>query len=310
MILKQPKFWNSKYNVYSLFLLPITLLYFILIKINEFLKKLSKKKLNLKIICCGNILIGGTGKTPLAIKIYNELSKEDKCCTIKKNRTEHLDEINLLKKYTKLFSNNKRFLSLKEAENEGYQYAILDDGAQDYSFEKNINILCVKSKNGFGNEYLLPSGPLRDSITKIKNYKFAIINGGLNTKLENRIKTFNKDIDIYYSKYEIENKENYLNKKYLAYCGIANNDEFFDLLEKNRIKVIIKKEFPDHYLYNEFELNELLKIAKNENLEIITTEKDYCRLNKNFATKVQYLKLKLEIENFQQFLKNLKNEIN
>jgi tetraacyldisaccharide 4'-kinase len=274
MILKQPKFWNSKFNLYSLFLLPLTFLYFILIKINEFLKKLSKKKLNLKIICCGNILIGGTGKTPLAVMIYNELSKEKKCCTIKKHRTEH------------------------------------DDGSQDYSFEKNINILCIKSKNGFGNEYLLPSGPLREPMTKIKNYKFAIINGKLDTKLEDRLKKFNKNIDIYYSKYEIENKENYLNKKYLAFSGIANNTDFFDFLEKNKIKVIIKKEFPDHHIYNEFELNELLKMAKNQNLEIITTEKDYCRLNKDFAVKVQYLKLKLEIENFQQFLKNLKNEIN
>jgi tetraacyldisaccharide 4'-kinase len=310
MILKQPKFWNSKFNLYSLFLLPLTFLYFILIKINEFLKKLSKKKLNLKIICCGNILIGGTGKTPLTVMIYNELSKEQKCCTIKKHRTEHLDEINFLKKYTKLFSNKDRLLSLKQAENEGCQYAILDDGSQDYSFEKNINILCIKSKNGFGNEYLLPSGPLREPMTKIKNYKFAIINGKLNTKIEDRLKKFNKNIDIYYSKYEIENKENYLNKKYLAFCGIANNTDFFDLLEKSQIKVIIKKEFPDHHAYNEFEINELLKMAKNHNLEIITTEKDHCRLNKDFAIKVQYLKLKLEIENYQQFLKNLKNEIN
>ena len=310
MILKQPKFWSSKFNLYSLVLFPVTFLYFTLIKINEFLKKLSKKKFNIKIICCGNILIGGTGKTPLAVKIYNELSKEKKCCTIKKYRTEHLDEINFLKKYTKLFSNKDRLLSLKQADNEGCQYAILDDGSQDYSFEKNINILCIKSKNGFGNEYLLPSGPLRESMTKIKNYKFAIINGKLDTKLEDRLKTFNKDIDIYYSKYEIENKENYLNKNYLAFSGIANNNEFFNILEKNQIKVILKEEFSDHHLYTKNEINKLLDKANNNNLKIITTEKDYLRLDNNFRNKVEYIKLDLQIENFNHFISNLINEVN
>jgi len=310
MILTQPKFWNSKLNIFSIILLPVSLIYYIIIKINEFFKKLFKKKFNLKIICCGNILVGGTGKTPLAIKIYNELAKQKKCCTIKKYRAQHIDEVNLLKKYSKLFISKNRLNSLKMAENENCYYAILDDGSQDYSFKKDALILCVKSKNGFGNEYLLPSGPLREPMSKIKNYKFAIINGGLDKKLENKIKNINNNINIYYSKYEIENKENYLNKNYLAFSGIANNNEFFNILEKNQIKVILKEEFSDHHLYTKNEINKLLDKAKNNNLKIITTEKDYLRLDNNFRNKVEYIKLDLQIENFNHFITNLINEVN
>lgn len=310
MILTQPKFWNSKLNIFSIILLPVSLIYYIIIKINEFFKKLSKKKFKLKIICCGNILVGGTGKTPLAIKIYNELAKQKKCCTIKKYRAQHIDEINLLKKYSKLFNSKDRLSSLKMAENENCDYAILDDGSQDYSFEKDALILCVKSKNGFGNEYLLPSGPLREPMSKIKNYKFAIINGDLDKKLENKIKNINNNINIYYSKYEIENKENYLNKNYLAFSGIANNNEFFNILEKNQIKVILKEEFSDHHLYTINEINKLLDKANNNNLKIITTEKDYLRLDNNFRNKIEYIKLDLQIKNFNHFITNLINEVN
>ena len=310
MILTQPKFWNSKLNIFSIILLPVSLIYYIIIKINEFFEKLSKKKFKLKIICCGNILVGGTGKTPLAIKIYNELAKQKKCCTIKKYRAQHIDEINLLKKYSKLFNSKNRLSSLKMAENENCYYAILDDGSQDYSFKKDAQILCVKSKNGFGNEYLLPSGPLREPMSKIKNYKFAIINGDLDKKLENKIKNINNNINIYYSKYEIENKENYLNKNYLAFSGIANNNEFFNILEKNQIKVILKEEFSDHHLYTKNEINKLLDKANNNNLKIITTEKDYLKLDNNFRNKIEYIKLDLQIENFNHFITNLINEVN
>ncbi len=310
MILNYPKFWNSKNSVFSLILLPISIIYFFVTKINEKTKILKKKKFKIKIICCGNILVGGTGKTPLTVKIYNELSKDKKCCTIKKYRYEHIDEINFLKKNSNLLAKNTRLNALEEAEKKCYEYAILDDGSQDYSFDKNVLILCIKSKNEFGNQYILPSGPLREPMSKIKDYNFAVINGNKNNRLEKLIKKYNNKIKIFYSRYEISNSENYFNKKYLAFSGIANNSDFFEILIKSNINVIIKKEFSDHHMYSEDEINTLIKIANKNNLHLITTEKDYLRISNNFQKKINYIKLNLTIDNINQFIQDIKHETN
>jgi len=168
MKLKFPQFWKRKNNIISILLHPFTLIYFFLSFMKKQIDKLKYREIDIKTVCCGNIMLGGTGKTPLTIKIYNELSKQKKCCTIKKKRLEHIDEINFLKKYSKVFCEKNRLESLIKAKKNNYKIAILDDGSQDHSIKKNVQILCIKSKIGFANEYLLPSGPLRENLKNIK----------------------------------------------------------------------------------------------------------------------------------------------
>ena len=74
MKISKPIFWNNK-NLISLFLIPLTIITFI---INFFKNFLSKKKFRIKTICVGNIYLGGTGKTSLTIEINNILKKSFK----------------------------------------------------------------------------------------------------------------------------------------------------------------------------------------------------------------------------------------
>ena len=71
---------------------------------------------------------------------------------------------------------------------------------------------------------------------------------------------------------------------------------------QNKFKIIKKFNFPDHYNYSNNDLTEILNFAKNNNAEIITTEKDYLRLNTNFAQVIKYLKLDLVIPNEQKLI--------
>lgn len=99
MRLIKPKFWETK-NFISLLLYPLTIVTFLI----NLSKKFSQKKIfNIKTICVGNIFIGGTGKTSLAIEIYKLLGVKLKPVFIKKKYKNHFDEINLLKKKVKLF---------------------------------------------------------------------------------------------------------------------------------------------------------------------------------------------------------------
>jgi tetraacyldisaccharide 4'-kinase len=107
----KPLFWNSK-NIISIILFPISIITLI---INELKELKSKKKFLIKTICVGNTYLGGTGKTSLAIEIQSLVKKKFKTVFIKKNYTDQLDEINLLKKQGVLISKNSREKALNLA---------------------------------------------------------------------------------------------------------------------------------------------------------------------------------------------------
>ena len=94
----KPKFWNKKdLSIYSLILLPIAFFYQLLLIVKYYLT--TKKKFSVPIICVGNIYIGGTGKTPISIKIFQILKELNmKPVIIKKEYNDQIDEQVLLKK--------------------------------------------------------------------------------------------------------------------------------------------------------------------------------------------------------------------
>ena len=302
--LSAPKFWDKK-NFLSNILLPISAIYFFLFLIKKFKQLIFKNKFKLKIICIGNINVGGAGKTPLTKLTYDILSKKYKCCTIKKDRAEHIDEINYLRDNTKLFFNQDRANAIRTAENEDCEFAILDDGLQDFSFEKDLNILCVKSNIGFGNKRLLPSGPLREPLAKIKKCDVVVINGEKNTNLENEIKKIKPDIHILQSRYEVKNLENYIDKKFLAFSGIADNSSFFDLLKNNDIPVCFTRQFPDHHKFTQNEIKNLMNLANRENAKLLTTEKNFYSLSTDLRKAVKYIELKLIIPNYESLINEI-----
>ena len=130
MKLNKPRFWDyKKPNFIAYILLPLT--FFVLVG-NFFTKKFSKKKNDkIKTICVGNIYIGGTGKTPLSIKINNLLKIQGLRSTIiKKFYNDQLDEQNLIKNYTNVICKKNRSDALNDAVNQNFEFAIFDDGLQ------------------------------------------------------------------------------------------------------------------------------------------------------------------------------------
>jgi tetraacyldisaccharide 4'-kinase len=188
-----------------------------------------------------------------------------------------------------------------------YDLAILDDGLQQKNINYDLKIACFNSDEGFGNGYLLPAGPLRESVNQLKNCHIAFINGEKkNFNLIKQIKLINKDLKIFNGRYEPLNLEKFnLNKEYLMFCGIGNPQEFENTLLKYKFKVKHKMIYPDHYKISKNEIKNLKEIAKKQGLTIITTEKDFLRLNKNEKKNIRYLKVNLKIENINEFKKIL-----
>ena len=306
MKIKKPLFWNNK-NFISISLIPfssITLL------VNFFKNFFLKKKYKIKIICVGNIYVGGTGKTSLCIEINKILKKNFKTVFIKKKYLDQFDEEELLKSNGNFLSHNDRKISLIKAENsKELNIAILDDGLQEKTIKYDISIACFNSSYGVGNGLLLPAGPLRENLSALGKYSAIFLNGERkNQKLFSKIKMYNKH--IFYSNYQPLNiKKLNRKKKYLYFCGIGNPEEFNNTLEKYKFKIEKKFIFPDHYNFTNKEIDKIKKIAIDNKLKIITTEKDYKRLSKRNKKNIEFLKIKLKIQNLNKFKKFLNQRL-
>ena len=307
MNLKKPKFWDyKKPNIYAFILLPITLLIDL---VNKIIKKISKsksKKLKIKTICIGNFYIGGTGKTSLSIKINDILKKKKiKSCFVKKNYPDQVDEQRLLNKNGKLFLSHKRLEALNKANQEDYEIAIFDDGLQDKSINYDLKIVCFNTINWIGNGMTMPSGPLRESINNLKNYDHVFLNGNLENidEIKKQILKINPRINIYLGRYEPVNLFEFnKNDKYIIFSGIGNNQTFTSMLKNYGLDIIYDFEFPDHYDYTKKDIDNILNTAEKSNCKIITTEKDFLRINNINHKKIKCLKSELKIHDEEKIL--------
>ena len=303
MKVNKPLFWND-INLISVLLYPLTL---VTSFINIIKKTTQKKKLKIKTICVGNLYIGGTGKTPLSIKINKILKKKYKTVFVKKKYYDQSDEQKILKSNGNLICEKNRSEALEIAIKQKYQVAILDDGLQEKNLNYNITIACFNSSSGIGNNFLIPAGPLREVISEIKNYDAVFLNGEKNNKkLYNYLKKINKNIQIFEAKYIPTNLKNFnRNSNFLFFCGLGNPSEFEKTLKKYKFKIKDKFIYPDHYNFSDTDIFNIKTLAKKKNLNIITTEKDYLRLNKKNKKNIKFLKTDLDIKNTKKFSKFL-----
>ena len=305
----KPKFWDkTEFSIFSLLLYPITLI----IKLLTLLKPLLTKKnqCSIPVICVGNIYLGGTGKTPLSIEIYSILKNLNmNPAFIRKKYLSFQDEVELQKQTGPVYQNKKRNEAIKEAIQNNIDIVILDDGFQDFSINKDLSVLCFNENQWIGNGLTIPSGPLREDLSSLKRTNLVFINGEKNTDIESKIYNKNKEIKIYYTKYKPTNINEFKNKNILAFAGIGNPVNFFNLLKKNNINITEEKKFPDHYNYPQKELENLVNKAKEKNSILLTTEKDYFRINQEYKKNINFLRIKVEIENKDDFVADIKKII-
>ena len=307
MNFKKPKFWDFPgLSIWSILLYPFSLVFLLTSLIIKIFK--TQKKFSIPIICIGNIYVGGTGKTPLTSEIFKILKSSGKNPGFVKKSYSYLsDEITMLQKIGKVFYDKNRTHAIRKLILEGCDVAVLDDGFQDFTVKKDFSILCFNSKQLIGNGLVIPSGPLRESFNSILRANCILINGDKNLEFENKIKkTFKKEVKIFYSKYKIKNIENLQNKEIIAFAGIGNPSNFFDLLKENNLNLKKTYSFPDHHFYSQKDFD---KIIGDNATKIVTTEKDYYRMNDEQKKNCYCVVVDLEIENKDEFINLIKSKL-
>ena len=313
MNFKKPRFWDyKKPTVLSYLLLPFTLP----LIINNFFLKLKKKdEFNNKItrICVGNIYVGGTGKTPLVIKIFQILNQLNyKTAVIKKFYRNHFDEQKILNDNTKLYCLKNRVTAVYEAIKDKNDIVIFDDGLQDRSINYDLKFICFNNIKWIGNGFLIPAGPLRERVESILKYDAVFINGNEsdNTNLRLIIREYNKNIKIFESHYFPKNIDQFnTTERYVVFSGIGNPESFLETLVRNKINIVKTINFPDHFNYTQKDIDKIKLQAKKLNAKIITTEKDYVKINPDKNNDIMFLKIEFKIKNEEKLIDYLKLHI-
>ncbi len=308
MKIQKPKFWDKKYyTFFSLLLLPISFVYQIIISIKK--STVNKKKFSVPTICVGNIYLGGTGKTPLSIKIWEIFKNEYNPIIIKKSYKDHKDEIDLIKKYSKILISEKRSDAINKAIEKKFGLVIMDDGYQDFEIQKKLNILCFNGVQKLGNGLTIPSGPLRENLQSLKDCQIIMINGKKDLGFEEKLKKFNSKLKFFYFSYSLKNPNEFTNRKLICFAGIGNPENFFELLKLNHLNIIKEISFPDHYDYTQKELDTLLDLEKKYNAKLVTTEKDYLRISSVHRRSFGVIPIKVSINDEDKFTQTIKKYI-
>tara|TARA_B100000787_G_C16196847_1_gene301526 strand:+ start:3426 stop:4367 length:942 start_codon:yes stop_codon:yes gene_type:complete len=313
MKIKKPIFWDYKQpNLLSYLLIPFTLP-FILNNLLLRIKKKPYKNDKIKNICIGNIYVGGTAKTPLTIKIYQILKNLNfKVATVKKFYKDQVDEQKILRNKTKLYCSKTRKYSMYQAIKDDIEVAIFDDGLQDVSINYHLSFVCFNTAKWIGNGFLIPAGPLREKIESISKYDAIFLNGNKEdaSNIKLLIKKYNPHIKIFESYYAPVDIDKFSNKeKYLIFSGIGNPESFKQTLLNNKLNIIKEVIFPDHYQYTKDDIEKLKLEAKSLNAKIITTEKDYVKLDNENHNKINFLAIELIIKKENELINFIQSTI-
>ena len=329
-MINTPEFWYKKDLISrfkTLLLLPFSIIWILLSLIKRNFAK--RYKSHLKVICIGNLSIGGTGKTPFSIQTYKileilgykpvfltrgyrGLTKGPILVNKSHNHKDVGDEALLLSKVGTTIVSSNRCIGAKYIENlkKNYDIIIMDDGLQNYQLEQDIKLLLIDKKLLFGNGYCIPAGPLRQTITQgLKKIDAIIFTGDGDIKDINL--NFINNIQNFDTKLEIKNNFKTKQNNFLAFCALGNPIKFFNTLKKNNFKIVLTKSFPDHYEYKNKDINTLREEADNRNLKLITTEKDYVKIDdKENEISVLPIEINFSKADGNKFKSFLKEKIN
>lgn len=292
--------WFLKRNVISYALCPLSWFYLIGSRMVFNLRKRHEYTSRRPVICFGNILAGGVGKTPIVRNIAKYFDAPVVMRGYKKSKkTDGIgDEAKMLSMdgiQVHVGDRKSNLILLNKQKSKSP--IIMDDGFQNSSIKKDISVLVFDENIGFGNGFLLPAGPLREKKSAMYRADAIIVIRNKDVAPGFALPT---NIPVFYAHNETVNP--YDDKTHVvAFAGIGYPKKFFNSITS---KIVEKRAYPDHYQYTEKDIKDLIELAKSKNAKLLTTEKDWVRLPDWAKKEIKFLKLNTEIENnFYDWLK-------
>ena len=314
--MQAPKFWYRSRSWQAVLLSPFGALYAWATARRQ--KNARPTRVDIPVICIGNLNVGGTGKTPTTIALAQLLSARGIAVHIVSRgyggsllavtqidprihtADETGDEPLLMAAFAPTWVANERVAAAHAAQNAGADVILLDDGFQDPSLTKDLTIIVVDAARGFGNGCCLPAGPLRESVhVGLKRANAVISIGEAEEQSKFREKYTNRVCCIKHlsaSLKPIEMGMPWAKGRYLAFAGIGDPEKFFATLRGLGAPLVRTVALDDHQKFARPMIQRLMKEAQSMNAQLVTTEKDAARLPADLRSGILSLPVRLEFD--------------
>lgn len=300
-------------SMWFLPLLPLSWLYALVTSLRRYLYRSGiwrSRNAGVPVIVIGNITTGGTGKTPLTVMLVQELRQRGFspgivsrgyrgnvgaspiAVTAKSDPAIVGDEPVLLAKrcLCPVVVHPNRVAAAKTLRDQGVDVIIADDGLQHYRLARDVEIAVVDGKRLWGNQRLLPAGPLREPVSRLRSVNHILVQGG---GASVSIPGMNEAMSVTEFSLRLlevcrldgessKSLEDFKGQRIHAVAAIGNPDRFFDALEEYGMDVI-RHPFPDHATLTDADL------AFDEQCDVLMTEKDAVKCRGIASEKIWYV---------------------
>ncbi|MBT3306560.1 MAG: tetraacyldisaccharide 4'-kinase [Alphaproteobacteria bacterium] len=275
-------------------------------------------KPSVPLICVGNLVAGGAGKTPVALSLARRLIAQGRNIRFlsrgyggrlpgpirvdgKTHTAEDVgDEALLLARVARTWVARDRARGViactSDSEDAPPDVIIMDDGFQNPSVAKDLSLLVVDGGYGFGNGYVFPAGPLRESVNSaLARADAVVLIGADNAGIRNNLGARGNRAPLLRARVRPGSEAGELKgKPVVAFAGIANPEKFFQTLRDADCEIKAEHSFDDHYPFTQADLERLRAEAENLGAKLVTTEKDAARLSPEDLRDISILAISLK----------------
>lgn len=304
MPLKAPKFWQKENTFLGRLLSPLGRIY--AWGVERRIRKAKPYEAKIPVICIGNLVMGGVGKTPLAVSVAEYFKMNGKkpvfltrgygggLSNILVDPDRHTaaqtgDEALLLARVAPAIVDADRARGAKKAEQIGADVIIMDDGFQNPQLCKTLSFAVFDGRVGTGNGKVFPAGPLREPLEDgLKRANALIVVGKDVSGVKRQIEQYTSlPLIGMHIEQDVAKISQLSGQKIYAFAGIGYPEKFFDMLKDYGCDVVGKKAFSDHYPYTDNDMTDMLAEAKKQEAVLVTTAKDGVRIPARFLPDVQ-----------------------
>lgn len=309
--MRTPEFWRRNGGPLGAVLAPLGWGYGMATRLR--LAMASPFKATVPVLCIGNLVAGGAGKTPVALSLARRLMDQGRKVHFLSrgyggiltgplrvvpethNATEVGDEALLLAAVAPTWISRDRALGVRAAA-DGADVIIMDDGFQNPSVAKDLSLLVVDGDFGFGNGHMIPAGPLREQVAPaLGRAGVLVVIGDDQAGIADRPDVLDAGLPVLGARVEPgPEAESLSGKPVVAFAGIGLPEKFFNTLRDLGCDVAAAHAFPDHGPYSPVDIRRLKAEAENKKAALVTTEKDFQRLPDNERDGIRVLTITLE----------------
>ncbi len=300
-----PAFWSRPPGLASGLLAPLAELWERAGRLREAFARPYRAPI--PVLCVGNLVAGGAGKTPVALSLASRLLAEGvrvhallrghggrakgplSVDPAKEGAREVGDEALLYARIMPTWVARDRAEGARAAAKAGAAAILLDDGLQNPGIEKTLSLLVVDAAYGFGNGRVIPAGPLRESLERgLARAGAPVLLGEGAAPAE--LSAF---LPILRARLKPLSGERFAGRAVFAFAGIGRPQKFFATLEALGACLAATRAFPDHHFYRPREIEGLLQRARELGALAVTTAKDSVRLPPLLRTAVEVLEVEI-----------------